>query len=299
MEVEHGTLACANGHAFPIERGIPRFVPEENYANNFGFQWNRFRLTQLDSHSGHPISHDRFFRSCGWEPAQLRGARVLDVGCGAGRFTEIALSTGATVVAMDYSSAVEACWTNLGHHKNLSVVRADIFALPFAPDSFDFVYCLGVLQHTPDPHAAFRALPKMLRQGGRLAVDVYPKQLRNLFSGKYWVRPLTTRLAQHRLFALVERLVPVLLPLSIAVGRIPLIGRKARQVFPISNYEGVLPLDARQLREWAILDTFDMLGPRHDHPQNAATLRAWFDEAGMGDVVVTRSGHLIGRGTRL
>ncbi len=93
----------------PIIGGIPRFVRQESYAESFGFQWNRFRQTQLDSHSGRDISRDRFLTATGWQPESLAGKTVLDAGCGAGRFAEIALSFGATVFAVDYSRAVEAC----------------------------------------------------------------------------------------------------------------------------------------------------------------------------------------------
>ena len=36
---------------------------------------------------------------------------------------------------------------------------------------------------------------------------------------------------------------------------------------PVANYEGMYGLDDRQLREWAVLDTFDMLSPQYDQPQ--------------------------------
>src|SRR5687768_15145801 len=84
--VEGGTLVTADGgHRYPIRGGIPRFVPESTYADNFGMQWNRFRHTQMDSHSGKPISADRFWSSTGWNPEDVRGKWVLDAGCGAGR----------------------------------------------------------------------------------------------------------------------------------------------------------------------------------------------------------------------
>ena len=44
---------------------------------------------------------------------------ILDIGCGAGRFAQIALDSGANVVALDYSNSVDACYTNLLKHANL------------------------------------------------------------------------------------------------------------------------------------------------------------------------------------
>lgn len=118
-------------HKYPIQNGIPRFVAQSNYADNFGMQWNHFAKTQLDRHSGHPISAERFWKATGWHPSDLNGKWVLDIGCGSGRFAEIALSAGAHVVALDYLSAVDACWANLKHFSNLYVVQGDIYSLPF------------------------------------------------------------------------------------------------------------------------------------------------------------------------
>ena len=68
-------------------------------------------------------------------------------------------------------------------------------------------------------------------------------------------------MAPDRLFPWVQFIVKVLFPVSIALGRFPYIGSKLRYAIPVANYEGVFPLTKEQLREWAVLDTFDMLSP--------------------------------------
>jgi SAM-dependent methyltransferase len=298
-EIEAGLLRCtACPASFQIIDSVPRFVSSGNYARSFGFQWNRFRQTQLDSHTGTTITRDRFARQTGWDPAALSGAAVLDAGCGSGRFAEIALSFGARVFAVDYSTAAEAAWRNLGSHPNMNVVQADIYSLPFRRDAFDYVYCFGVLQHTPSPRRAFSALAEKLRPGGRIAVDVYHKTWRALLAPRYWLRPLTTRLSNPTLFRLTERAVPLLLPLSRAVTRLPWVGGPASRLIPVANYENIYPLTARQLDEWAVLDTFDMLSPAYDKPQSARALRSWLTRAGLEDVEVVRMGALVGRGRK-
>ena len=298
-DVASGWLSTADGrHRYPIVEHVPRFVGSENYATSFGLQWNHFRATQLDSHSGQPISRKRFFAFSGWEARELVGKTILDVGCGAGRFTEIALAAGAQVVAMDYSSAVDACWVKNRGKGPLTVVQGDLYAMPFSDAAFDYVYCFGVLQHTPDVAAAVHALAAPLRNGGKLAVDLYPRLARNVLWPKYWLRPLTSRLPPDVLFRVVQRIGPVLLPISLAIGRIPVIGKQLRYAIPVVNYEGVYPLTPVQLREWAVLDTFDMLAPRHDHPQTPATLRRWLSELGLVDVWVERRGFVVGRARR-
>lgn len=297
IEIVDGWLVSQDTlHRYPIINGIPRFVPESNYADNFGMQWNHFAKTQLDSHSGHPISAERFWHATGWNAAAMKDCWVLDAGCGSGRFAEVALSSGARVVALDYSSAVDACYANLKQHPNLHVVQSDIYALPFAPASFDFVYSLGVLQHTPDVAMAFAALPPMLAGGGRLCVDYYEKSFKSRLLPKYWLRPITKRIDKQRLFRIVKAAVPAMMSISSALGRLPGIGKFLKRLVPVANYEGILPLTEMQLHEWALLDTFDWLSPAYDNPQTFETARRWLENANLVDIEVLRAGHLVGRG---
>src|SRR5262245_34536081 len=116
------------------------------YVDGFGIQWNQFRRTQLDSFSGTTISRDRLFATTGW-PSRLQDDVILEAGSGAGRFTEVLLATGATVVSFDLSDAMWANRANNGSNARLLLLKADIRTLPFRAASFDRVLCLGVLQH--------------------------------------------------------------------------------------------------------------------------------------------------------
>ena len=298
-QVKTGLLHCSScGSKFSVENYIPRFVPAANYCGNFGFQWNRFSRTQLDSYSGAPISRGRFLDQSGWKAEELRERVVLDAGCGSGRFAEVALDCGATVIAMDYSAAVDACWKNLRDRGQLHVVQADIRHLPFRDYCFDYVYSFGVLQHTPDPHSSFAALPRCLRAGGSIAVDIYRRSWKCLFMPKYWLRPLTRRMPAESLFHFVSEYAPRLLPFSRTLARVPKIGGRLRYLVPVANYDGILPLDRDQLLQWAVLDTFDMLSPAYDKPQTGSTLRSWFEKAGLDDVQITETYLAVGKGRK-
>jgi SAM-dependent methyltransferase len=298
-EIKSGTLGCAGCAAeFEVDKYVPRFVPAVNYSENFGFQWKRFSATQLDSRSGHPISRARFFHETGWTPEDLHDAVVLDAGCGSGRFAEIALNCGATVIAMDYSAAVDACWNNLHDWPRFHAVQADIRHLPFRNNSFDYVYSFGVLQHTPEPRSAFAALPQCLKSGGLIAVDIYRLTWKCLVMPKYWLRPVTKRLPAKFLFRLVSGCVPILLPVSRLVARLPKVGGRLRYLIPVANYEGILPLSREQLFEWALLDTFDMLSPAYDKPQTSRTIQRWFEEAGLQDVQIVKNYLAVGKGRK-
>ena len=82
-----GQLVCEScSSTYPITNGIPRFVPVDNYASSFGYQWNEFRKEQIDTFNGTTLSADRLWSETGWQPNDLKSKWVLDVGCGAGRF---------------------------------------------------------------------------------------------------------------------------------------------------------------------------------------------------------------------
>lgn len=294
--IESGTIAC-NGCAavYPIVRGLPRFVPASNYADSFGFQWNKHARTQLDSHSGLPISHGRIRTAVG-PSVELRGTRILEAGSGAGRFTEVLVQSGADVVSFDYSSAVDANATNQGRQASLHLFQDDIFRIPLVEGTFDTVFCLGVIQHTPDPEAAFRSLVRQVRPGGHLVIDSYAQTLAARLQWKYLLRPITKRMRKETLYSLIERVTPPLVPLARALRRLG--GRAGARLVPIVEYSH-LGLASDLNVQWAILDTFDMYSPAHDHPASEATVRRWYEEAGFVELDVRPGPNgVVGRGRR-
>ena len=203
--IQSGNLVSEDGKIkYEIVNFIPRFVEKSNYADNFGMQWNKFRKTQLDSFSKVPISEDRFWKSTGWKKESLKGNIILDAGCGSGRFSEIALKSGATIIAIDYSNAVAAAHKNLGENKNFNVIQADLFNLPFKKNTFDKVFCFGVLQHTPKPSEGIVSLSKVLKIKGKICVDIYWKRFRSLLHVKYLLRPFTKRMNKEKLLTLIH-----------------------------------------------------------------------------------------------
>jgi 2-polyprenyl-3-methyl-5-hydroxy-6-metoxy-1,4-benzoquinol methylase len=296
IEDEATRLTCAScGTSYPVVNGVARFVQREHYTESFGLQWNVHRKTQLDSYTGLPLSRNRLFQVSGW-PQDLRGQTILEAGSGAGRFTEVLVSTGAQVLSFDLSTAVDANQANNGHHPNLLIFQANMSDIPVRPLSVDKVVCLGVLQHTPDPAAAFRRLTEHVRPGGDLVVDVYPARMRSLISWKYALRPLARRVDKGRLYRIIAAVTPPLVPFSAWLYR--LAGRLGARLLPIVQYDH-LGLPPALNREWAILDTFDMYSPAHDHPQSLNTIRRWYKEAGFVDVSVRYGPNgIIARGRR-
>jgi len=291
-----GKLICSRcDDHHPIIGGIPRFVPSENYAGSFGYQWNIHRRTQLDSYTGLPISRNRLFAATGLLE-HLEGKRILEAGSGAGRFTEVLLQTGAEVFSFDFSIAVEANLINNGEMTNLHLFQGDIYNIPLRKESFDKVICLGVLQHTPDPERAFNNLANYVKPGGELVVDVYKANLFSWLQWKYLLRPVTKRMNKEKLYKLLELLVPIIIPFSKFIRKF--LGRAGARLLPIVEYSD-LGLTPQINREWAILDTFDMYSPAHDHPQSLKTVKRWFSEVGFSDTVVHYGQNgIVGKGKK-
>ncbi|SNQ62992.1 methyltransferase domain-containing protein [Candidatus Methanoperedens nitratireducens] len=297
-EIEAGVLTCKNCPGnYPVRDYIPRFVKEDNYAASFGLEWNKHSRTQIDKFNGTNISRDRFYSQTKWDK-DLKNQKILEVGCGAGRFTQIAIETGAEVYSFDLSTAVDACLANNGTAKNLHIFQASIYELPFQKGYFDKIFCFGVLQHTPDVKKAFSSLVPYLKPGGEIVVDIYKKSVRNYFQSKYFLRIFTKQVDSTKLYILLTKVVPVLLPASSALKKIPAFGNSLSSLIPIINYKNVLPVKDEDLMDWAILDTFDMLSPRYDSPQTMKTLKRWFMEAGLTDIQVFSPGMIVGRGAK-
>jgi SAM-dependent methyltransferase len=293
---EQESLLCENCSAvYPVIDSIPRFVSSENYTKSFGFQWNVHTKTQLDSYTGRQISEKRLFDVTGWS-RDLSGQLILEAGSGAGRFTECLLKTGATVFSFDYSSAVDSNGRNNIQSRRLTLFQADIRNIPLRRATFDKVLCLGVLQHTPGPDKAFMSLSEMVRPGGELVVDLYQKSILGLLQWKYVLRPITTRMDQRKLYGILARLVPALLPAAKNLRRIA--GGVGARLIPIAEYSH-LQLSPEINEQWAILDTFDMYAPVHDHPQTSRTLKRWFEEAGFMEISVCPGPNgLVGKGLK-
>jgi SAM-dependent methyltransferase len=270
--IDSGSLRCSAAHVFPVRKGIPRFVEEDAYTSSFSYEWQRFSKTQLDSFTRRTDTRDRLQASLNFPLEQLKGKLVLDAGCGMGRFAEIVQRYGGQYVGLDYSFAVDAAYTNVGHLPGVHFVQANIFHPPFADATFDLIISLGVLHHTPDPHMAFASLPRVLKPGGALSVTVYDAGNKvYVMNSRFW-RRFSTRLPRRVLHMLSYAAAPLYY-----LWTLPVLGWLFRSAAFIS-----LERDWR----WRVLDTFDWYSPRYQSWHTHHEVFGWFKDSGFEQIEV-------------
>ena len=292
-------LECSAGHRYPVRSGIPRVVQSlSSYADAFGEQWNTYRATQLDSYTKAPITRDRLIRCLGPELwARLGGTEpvsILETGCGAGRFTEVLLDRPAAyVTSTDLSSAVEANQANCPQSAQHRVVQCDIMQLPFQPQSFDVVICLGVVQHTPDPEETISRLFAQVRPGGWLVIDHYAPSLAQYTKvTAILLRPILKRLSPRAGSRATEILTDVFFPLHRVLRRHRTLQMMYSRLSPLLTYYQTYPqLDDRLQYEWALLDTHDHLTDYYKHLRSDRQIAATLSALGGRDIWTNQGGN--------
>src|SRR5688500_6967926 len=108
--VWNGSLRTASGRAYPIERGVPRFVSREQYASSFGFEWTRWPRVQFESENvGRPMAGhttrmwERITGAAGLD--RVAGKTIVDFGCGPRRFLDVVRREGGIAADVDLSAA--------------------------------------------------------------------------------------------------------------------------------------------------------------------------------------------------
>jgi len=278
MPQADGLICSACSHRFARVRDTWRFVDPRNYADSFGFQWHRYSRTQLDDNNCRD-SEAHFRMRTGLRPEDLRGKLVLDVGCGMGRFAEVATRWGARVVGIDLSAAAEVAARNL-RDRDFAALQADVFNLPFAPESFDYIYSIGVLHYTPDCEQAVKVLPQYLKPGGSLAVWLY-SGYSNWYRFSDIYRKYTSRMSPVSLHRVLKVAVPFFYHLDRGLRAVPLVGKLLA-----GAVHHVFPVNRQSNPEARVLDTFDWYSPKYQSKHTYEQVFRWFEDCGLEDLRV-------------
>lgn len=277
-EIFAGSLGCGAGHSFEIAEYIADFVqPEDDVSKKshaYDVVWDAHARQTYD---GRVDEYRQKFQAFANLPGNLgdyfAGKCVLDAGCGEGRFTYLASVLEARrVVAVDYSKeALRRAIAGTGNPPNCSFIRANILNLPLSR-TFDYIFSMGVLHHTPDPHEAYRAIVRHLKTGGYVTVFVYGK---STFSWYIWpLRRFSLRVAPERIRGLCD---------TLGFGYDPSVTPR----FPLARVFGRRRpgRGGRVPGSW----TCEALTTPHLHEHSLEEVRRWFVEAGV-ELISIREG---------
>ena len=286
LNLKENGIYSVDKKVYDLIDGYYKIASTQNYTSNFGFQWNKFSHTQIDKFNGQDFTYQRFYNVTGWDKEDLKNKNILEIGCGAGRFSQIILDyTKANLYSIDYSESVAANFRNNGINSRLKLFQASIYEMPFADNSFDKIFCFGVLQHTPDIEKSIQCMISKLKPGGELIIDFYEYSGPwTKLSAKYILRPFLKNLSQEKLLKAITQNIGWMIFMSKFLKSIRL--NFLCRFIPICDIQSTLPvnLNKEELREWAILDTFDMFSPEFDNPQKIRTVKHLFKNNGMKQI---------------
>jgi SAM-dependent methyltransferase len=253
-------LACTGcQRTFPIVGGIPRFVEQEHLAS-FGRQWNQYEIAHDDE------DRATFEAKTGIALSALAGLRVLDAGCGGGRYSKVAAQAGARIVGVDHSTAVEKAALLCADLPGASFVQADLKRLPLEPASFDAVFSIGVMHHDVDTRAVFDSVARMVKPGGRLAVWLYRRN-------QWWQEQLNSALRRRTVRMAPERL-ERWCRFGAFLGGVPVVNKTFNKIVNFSSHPAW---------ENRLCDTFDWYAPAYQHHHTVDELCKWFESAGFAE----------------
>ncbi len=252
----------SSGDSYPILDGIPRFVASEHLAS-FGLQWNKYEVAHDDE------DRATFQAKTGMRLEDLSGLRVLDAGCGGGRYSKIVGEAGAKVIGADHSTAVEKAAQLCGHLADVNFVQADLKKLPLEPASFDFVFSIGVMHHDADTRAVFDSVAKFVKPGGKMAVWLYRRN-------QWWQEWINDALRRRTTTMPAEKLEPWCRR-GAWLGGLPVIGKTLNKIANFSNHPNW---------ENRVCDTFDWYAPQYQYHHTVEELSSWFRDAGFDQLRV-------------
>jgi SAM-dependent methyltransferase len=247
-------------------------VDQDRTKSAYALQWNRYRIIRPDE--------DRFtFRNrTGLADSDVIGKDVLDAGCGMGRYLRIAAESPARlIVGLDLSKAVVAARDLTAGLPRVAVVQGDLLRLPFAPASFDQIYSLGVLDHTPSPRSAFLELARLVKPGGRIVVWLYPRERRLVEWMMNAQRAVSTRMP----LTWLDRLCRLSAPLGGVKRELMSSRRWLVQRLGVALHLATIGVSMHPDPEVRVCDTLDWYAPKYMSRHTYDEVAAWFAEAGL------------------
>jgi len=156
------------------DKEIPSFVIEDeksiekNTISSFGKEWKKFSRFNTEEIS---LIGSEYFDIV--KDQINKNSIILDVGCGTGRWSKYIADKVNFVEAIDPSDAVLPAVELNYESANIRITQAGTDNIPFPDESFDFIFCLGVLHHIPDIKKALQNIIRVLKRNAYMLVYLY------------------------------------------------------------------------------------------------------------------------------
>jgi 2-polyprenyl-3-methyl-5-hydroxy-6-metoxy-1,4-benzoquinol methylase len=192
-QADQQQLDDKSGHQYPIEDGVPILLPVErlelftkskihkdrgtdfHYMEHYQKDAEVFDYFQLNL-GGATLHENRRLHEIISSEVPKNAKNILDVGCGKAWVAEHFCPKGKEVFSMDISTVNPKKAVQTYPFDNHHGVVADVYALPFAENSFDCIIASEIIEHVPNPRAFMDCLVKVLRPGGKLIITTPYKE---------------------------------------------------------------------------------------------------------------------------
>lgn len=164
-----GTLLWLLGQIWGLWRRVRKLKKQHSAESKFHDEWaNSINVEELDPALNFTAVTAAENRYCMERMGDLKGKRLLDLGCGAGETSVYFAMQGAKVTAVDISEGMIGVAKKLADRHGVKIDAKTMLAedLKFEDNTFDFVFGNGVLHHTYRP-AAYEEVHRVLKPGGR------------------------------------------------------------------------------------------------------------------------------------
>jgi len=267
---------------------------DKKTVESFGEEWSKFNsFSDVDLN----VTGDEYFDII---PDHIyKDKKVLDAGCGTGRWSKYISAKASEIEAVDPSAAVFSAASVLQDCDNARVSQASIDNLPFADNSFDFVFSLGVLHHIPDTQNAMSKCVHKVKPGGFFLVYLY-YSLDNrgvLFRSLFYISNMMRKVVS-KLPSAIKKMVCDLLAVVIYLPFI-FLSRLCR-LLGLGDFVKFIPLSYYSNKSFNIIrnDSLDRFGTPLEQRFSKKEIEEMMRNAGLDEILFSDSEpywHAVGR----